>query len=166
MIFNAAQLLRERPGATRSYDLEPEFPVHRGHVELLRVPKGVLVTADIDVILEAECSRCLVAFGYPARLHIEEVFYQQVDVDTGMRIESGAQPGDFLIGLDHTIDITEAVRQYSVMAAAMQPLCRPDCPGLCPECGQALRTGACGWDRTHLDPRWSVLAALRHPLDG
>ncbi|MCS7294345.1 MAG: DUF177 domain-containing protein [Chloroflexota bacterium] len=166
MIFKAAQLLRERPGATRSYDLEPEFPVHRGHVELLRVPKGVLVTADIDVILEAECSRCLVAFGYPARLHIEEVFYQQVDVDTGMRIESGAQPGDFLIGLDHTIDITEAVRQYSVMAAAMQPLCRPDCPGLCPECGQDLSMGDCGCDRTHLDPRWSVLAALKQRLDG
>ncbi len=164
MIFNASQLLREHPGSTREYDLDPEPPVHRGHVVLMRTPQGVLVRGEIDVVLEAECARCLAPFGYPVRLQLEETFFQQVDVETGMRIDTGAQEGDFLIGLDHTIDIREAVRQYSVMAAAMQPLCRPDCPGLCPECGQDLTVEHCGCDRTPIDPRWSALAVLKQRL--
>ena len=67
----------------------------------------------------------------------------------------------FRIGLDNTIDISEAVRQYSEVAAEMQPLCRPDCPGICPVCGQDLTIGDCSCDRTPVDPRWAALAALK-----
>jgi uncharacterized protein len=159
VLFNVSQLLREHVGATRRYDLEPEAPVHRGMVELIRTPAGVLVRCQAEVVIDAECSRCLVQFGYPASVTFEEVFAQQVDVLTGAKLEH--DPDDFVIGIDHSIDISEAVRQYSEMAAAMQPLCQPDCPGICVTCGRDLGLGQCGCDRAPVDPRWAALAALK-----
>jgi uncharacterized protein len=166
MQFNVSQLLRERVGSTRHHALSPEAPVHRGKVELIRTPTGVLVRCEADVILDASCSRCLAPFGYPAHVSFEEVFYQQVDVVTGARTQTEAEPESFLIDTNHTIDITEAVRQYSEMAAAMQPLCRPDCPGICPECGQDLSIATCKCDRTPVDARWGALAELRSSRNG
>lgn len=161
MEFNVAQLLREPVGSTRTPVLEPEAPVHRGRVELVRVPLGVLVRFEGDVLIEATCSRCLAPFAYPEHVAFEEIFQQQTDPVTGVRLPPPEDPEDFRISLVNTIDTREAVRQYTEMAAEMQPLCRQDCPGICPECGQDLSMGRCACDRTPIDTRWAALAALK-----
>jgi uncharacterized protein len=117
------------------------------------------------VELEAECSRCLVPFGYTAEIGFEEIYAQQVDLSTGRRVPI-EDPDAFRISLDNTIDITEAVRQYSEMAAEMQPLCRPDCPGMCPICGTDMSIAPCQCDRTPMDPRWEALVALKQRTNG
>ncbi len=166
MQFNVSLLLREPVGATRHVALEAEPPIHRGDVHLTHTPGGVLVHVRADVVLDASCSRCLAPFGYAASIDFEEIFYQQVDVATGAPLPASGEPDVFLINLNHTIDITEAVRQYSEMAAEMQPLCRPDCPGICPVCGQDLGIATCQCDRTVTDPRWAPLAALKRAQNG
>jgi uncharacterized protein len=165
MLFNVAQLLRSEVGASRQYDLEPDPPIHHGHVELIRTPGGVLVRCSARVELEAECSRCLAPFGYTAEIGFEEIYAQQVDLSTGRRVPI-EDPDAFRISLDNTIDITEAVRQYSEMAAEMQPLCRPDCPGMCPICGTDMSIAPCQCDRTPMDPRWEALVALKQRTNG
>ena len=164
MLFNVAQLLREPVGASRKYTIDPEEPVHRGTAKLTRVPSGVLVEVDADVTVDTTCSRCLAPISVPEHIHFEEIFAQQVDPVTSVRMDPEDEES-FLIDLNHTIDITEAVRQYTEMAAEMQPLCRPDCPGICPECGQDLSVAHCNCERTPVDSRWAALAALR-PTDG
>ncbi|WP_322795350.1 DUF177 domain-containing protein [Tepidiforma sp.] len=163
MRYNVAGLLKEEVGASRRYAIEPEEPIHRGRIELIRVPRGILVRCDAEVLIEAQCSRCLVPFAYPQELVFEEIYRQQVDLVDGRRIEpiEGEDEDQFLIGLENEIDISEAVRQYTEMAAAMQPLCRPDCPGLCPECGMDLSIESCQCERTPIDPRWAKLFALQ-----
>jgi uncharacterized protein len=162
MLFHVSRLLQEPVGTKRWYELQAEPPVHGGKATLTRTPTGVLVEAQVDVVLEAECSRCLTAFGYPRRVNIEEVFYQQVDVHTGTPIETEADTDNFFIDRKHTIDISEAVRQYEVMAAEMQPLCRLDCPGICAQCGRDLTESACACTGPPIDPRWQALEALKH----
>jgi uncharacterized protein len=161
MQFNVSQLLREPVGSSRRFSLLPQNPVLRGCVELIRTPGGVLVLAEAGVELQAQCSRCLATFGYTTDIAFEEVYLQQVDVHTGVRLNVQREPEDFLIDAHHTIDISEAVRQYTETAAAMQPLCRPDCPGICAECGMDLSMGNCGCGHGLADGRWSVLAALK-----
>ena len=165
MLFNVSQLLRSEVGASRRYELEPEPPVLRGRVELIRTPDGVLVRCDADVALEAECARCVAAYGYLGSIGFEEVYVSQLDPSSGKRIEP-EDPDAFLIGLDNSIDIREAVRQYSEMAAEMQPLCRPDCPGICPICGTDMSIAPCQCDRTPIDPRWEALVALKRKSNG
>ena len=165
MLFNVSQLLREETGASRRYDLDPEGVVHSGKVELIRLPAGILVECTATVELEAECARCLTPFCYLHDIQFDEIYAQQVDPVSGKKLEVD-DPEAFLIGMDHTIDITEAVRQYSEMAAEMQPLCRPDCPGICPVCGTDMSTAPCQCDRTPIDPRWQALVALKRKTNG
>jgi uncharacterized protein len=170
MLFNVATLLQSPVGEFRRYSLPADPPVHHGRVTLTRTPHGVLVQMQATVIIDTSCSRCLVPFGYPADIEMEEVFRQQVDPSTGRHIApedaEEAEEDSFQIGLDHVIDTTEAVRQYVLMAMAMQPLCRPDCPGICAQCGTDLNLSMCDCDRTPTDPRWSALAALKQTIHG
>lgn len=161
MLFNVSQLLREPVGSTRSYTLDPEEPVHRGSARLTRVPNGVLVEVDADVTVDTACSRCLAPISTPEHIHFEEIYAQQVDPATGQRAPAPEDAESFLIDLNHTIDMTEAVRQYTELAAEMQPLCRPECPGICPECGQDLSLAHCSCEGTPVDHRWAALAELR-----
>lgn len=165
MLFNVSQLLREEVGASRRYDLEPEANLHHGQVELIRMPGGILVRCRARVELEAECSRCLTPFGYLADISFEEIYAQQIDLASGRKIVLDDRDS-FLIGMDNTIDISDAVRQYSELAAEMQPLCRPDCPGICPVCGTDLSIAPCQCDRTPIDPRWEALVALKQKPNG
>jgi uncharacterized protein len=163
MQFHVAGLLHESVGASRHFALEPAPPVLTGAVDLTRLPGGILVRFEGVVTVEGECSRCLDPLRYTTEVEFDEIFVQQVDVSTGAKVETemSDDPEAFRVGLDHTIDITEAVRQYTEMAAAMQPLCRPECPGLCSVCGQDLAVGACSCDRTPADSRWAALADLK-----
>lgn len=159
--FNVAQLLRDPVGSERRFVLEGAELAEPGSVALTRIPGGVLARAHLLLRATAECSRCLRAFDTTTRVEFEEVYYQRVDVVTGEPVARPDDPDAFLVSAVHTVDISEAVRQYTEMAAAMQPLCRPDCPGLCPVCGQDLQGGDCGCDREATDPRWAALAALK-----
>lgn len=164
MIFNVSQLLRQEVGASRRYVLEPDGPIRQGRVEMIRTPGGVLVRCDAEVGVDALCSRCLAPFGYEEELSFEEIYVQQIDPISGRKLE--AEPDAFVIDAANTIDIREAVRQYSDMAAEMQPLCRPDCPGICPVCGTDMSIAPCQCDRTPIDPRWQALVALKRKTNG
>jgi len=69
-------------------------------------------------------------------------------------------PDAFQIDENHLLDLTEAIRQYREVATEMQPLCRPDCRGLCPICGADLNAGDCGCNAGAIDARWAGLAEL------
>ena len=54
------------------------------------------------------------------------------------------------------IDLEPALRDAVVLALPLQPLCRDDCPGLCPECGARLADDP-GHAHDAVDPRWAAL---------
>ena len=57
------------------------------------------------------------------------------------------------------LDLEQPLRDAVVLALPLAPLCRDDCPGLCPECGARLADDpAHSHDAT--DPRWAALAGL------
>ena len=57
------------------------------------------------------------------------------------------------------LDLREALREELLLAVAQFVECRPDCRGLCPECGANLNAGPCGC-RPERDPRWEALSDL------
>jgi uncharacterized protein len=69
-------------------------------------------------------------------------------------------PGCFTIDEHHILDLTEAIRQYTVLAVPMKPLCNENCAGLCPSCGQNLNQGECGCPSPDTDPRWANLRRI------
>jgi uncharacterized protein len=135
-----------------------------GTVEVIRTNKGLLVRVQVSGQGHGQCARCLADLDYPVSLRFEEEFLPVADVFTGapLRIPEGAD--NFLIGADFVLDLHEPLRQYALMAEPLNPLCRPDCAGLCPECGRDLNQGPCGC-RPRIDSRWEALRALAARLD-
>lgn len=167
MEFNVAQLLREPVGARRDYEVAETCTVEgggpvmlRGTVELLRTDAGILAIAQLTTRLETTCSRCLDVARSPLVLSIEEEYYPTIDVVSGAPLPPPDEPTPFLIDQHHILDLCEAVRQQIILAEPMQPLCRPDCAGLCPDCGENLNAGPCGCPPVDVDARWAALREL------
>jgi uncharacterized protein len=63
---------------------------------------------------------------------------------------------------DDVLDLRDWAHDALVLALPTQVLCRADCAGLCPVCGEDLNTA--GPDHAHErepDPRWAKLSELR-----
>lgn len=171
MQFNVSTLLREPVGSTRVADVERE-PVQvpaagyasavSGRVRLMRTQRGVLAHADLETHPTLECARCLTAFQASIRLVIDEEFVPLRDPTTGETVE--ADPDEFRIDERNHLDLSEAVRQYEEAALPIQPVCREDCVGLCPVCGQNLNERRCDCVQPEPDGAWAGLAALAERL--
>jgi uncharacterized protein len=167
MLFNVSGLIQEGIGATREHHVQgtltsPEHGSERlsGDVGLLRTKDGVLVRAHLKLVEPETCSRCLKPLEETLSIDFEEEFKATTDVRSGQALSEPADPDAFTIDENHMLDLTEAVRQYREASAEMQPLCRPDCRGLCPRCGRDLNLGECDCDKGPVDSRWAGLAAL------
>jgi len=168
MRYNVAQLLKEAIGATRHQSIEADIatldeeirllrPV-RGQVRLLRTDAGILVQGRVQTEVELVCSRCLASFALPLEVTLEEEFRPSVDIATGKKIPRGAEDAALVIDEQHILDLWELIRQQLLLALPMHPLCRPDCAGLCSQCGKNLNEGPCECAE-EMDPRWAVLQA-------
>ena len=169
MIFNVAQLLKEAVGATRTYelheeaDLLPDVPAiapYAGSVRLVRLNQSVLVTAQVDTRVRLSCSRCLGTVEQPLHIEFTEEFRPTIDIATGSTLPTPEDQDTFVIDERHTLDLTEAVRQYALINLPLVALCREDCAGLCPVCGQDLNVGRCECQKEAGDPRLAALAEL------
>jgi len=169
MEINVAQLLREPIGSVRDYDISKVMDITdggpkslvQGHIRLMRTNRSILVKGTFNTVVELTCSRCLSRFEYPLKINIEEEYYPTADVTTGAPAPLPDEPGAFTIDENHILDLTEAVRQYALLAIPMKPLCKETCAGLCPICGKNLNDGPCGCLTRVADPRWAVLSKLK-----
>jgi uncharacterized protein len=59
------------------------------------------------------------------------------------------------------LDLSAWARDALVLAVPDQILCRPDCAGLCPECGENLNEHPDHAHERAPDPRWAALRELR-----
>ena len=119
------------------------------------VSEGVLVTGSAVAPLTGECARCLDPVSSTLEVNLQELYVYQPGPGEGEDDdEERFLDGDLL-------DTEPAFRDAVVLAMPLSPLCREDCPGLCPECG--ARLAEAGPDHGHgedVDPRWAALRRL------
>lgn len=119
------------------------------------VAEGVLVSGQAAAVAEGTCSRCLVDIRVPIVADFRELFAYP----DSMTAET-TDPDEVPRLVDETADLTALIHDELVLAMPAIPVCRPDCPGLCPVCGE--RMDVVGRDHRHetMDPRWAALAGL------
>lgn len=170
MQINVSQLLQEPIGSTREYEINAvdeiiddskEYNV-RGKCQLMRTQRSILVKCDLEAEVELTCSRCLSRFRHPLKIKFEEEYLPTVDIHSGAPLPAPEETSSFTIDERHTLDLTEAVHQYSLMAVPMKALCDEHCAGLCQKCGQNLNLGKCDCPVEDIDPRWSKLTRLQN----
>jgi DUF177 domain-containing protein len=113
------------------------------------VVEGVLVSGTAAVTVTGECARCLDPISWDETVGLTELFLH----------EPGPADEDLPLLDGDLLDLRQVVRDAVVLALPLAPLCRPDCPGLCSDCGARLAD-----DPTHshetIDARWAGLAGL------
>ena len=159
--FNFGYLV-EAPLGTSS-DIEIDYPTMRledmvlrplqGQFRATRTSEGVLIQGQFQTVVQAECMRCLDEAVLPIHTQTEEIFYYPAHT-------APAGDGDYVVHDDGNADLGPMVRELTLLAMPMQVLCKPDCLGLCPECGQNLNHGRCACEPDDIDPRLAVLKTL------
>lgn len=81
------------------------------------------------------------------------------EVGTGASFDLASADEELFDG--RTIDTTGLFREQLLLNLPMGLVCREDCKGLCPICGEQLNQRECGCDRHPMDPRWEALRAIK-----
>ncbi len=124
------------------------------------VSEGVLVSGVVSAPTAGECARCLQPLTGDIEVELTELFaYPDSATD--------ASTDDDEIGrvVDDLVDLEQAIVDAVGLALPLAPLCEPDCPGLCPDCGVVLSTAEPGHHHDKIDPRWAKLAGMLEPQD-
>lgn len=161
--FNVGFLLVQGAGHQKDIDLDlPRVRVSDdldldylcGPLRFSRNSRGILVQADLDASVAVECSRCLAVSMVPIRLEIEELFAYPASDESDYAVEETG-----------VLDLAPLLREETILATPMGVVCRPDCAGLCPVCGQNLNEGPCECERDDVDPRLAILRSLKEDKD-
>jgi len=120
-------LILEEEFVPGTLDLETDIIGFRCPVkvraEVSRITNAVSVFARLNAKLETSCSRCLKDF----QIYLEKNIELNYPVDNS----------------EPTIDLDPDIREEIILDYPLKPLCKPDCKGLCPRCGQNLNEGGC-----------------------
>lgn len=128
-------------------------------VRLESVIDGVLLTGTARVHVEGECSRCLDPVSASQDIEFQELFLYPT-TDSRGRLTHEEQPDEELPTLeDDLLDLEPTLRDAVVLALPIAPVCRVDCPGLCPQCGFRLAEDL-EHQHDQVDPRWAALQAM------
>jgi len=165
MTFFDLRRAKLRPGEEHREQLEVELPAFEfGGQRYLPVPEqvpallavaravtGTVFRLEFTARLHGPCYRCLGDAVLDVPIRATE--YQASSPDD----EELRTP--YLV--DSRLDVSAWARDAVALALPDKILCRPDCAGLCPECGKNLNDEPHTHEETAVDPRWAALEALR-----
>jgi uncharacterized protein len=164
MQINVAQLLKESVGSNRSYQLDKSIGADdissvKGDLTLTRTKSGIIVNGEMTANVTGICSRCLKQIDYKIDYTFTEEFSPHIDTPKDQNLPG--EPDCPTIDDSHVLDLSEIIRQYTVLTMPVKPLCRSDCAGICPSCGHDLNHGHCKCPPQASDQRWAKPVRLR-----
>ncbi len=127
----------------------------------------VYVTGTLSGTARRQCVRCLTEYEDALRLPIVGEFHPE----TELKSRPAGREGSERTGVDESddcyayagevIELGEMLREHLLLATPMQPLCREECLGLCPVCGQELNVRRCDCREEQIQSPFAVLKKLR-----
>jgi uncharacterized protein len=143
----------------------------KGQAELIIEHRGshnhindIRVRADYHGDLEVLCARCVDPVGVPVVGEFDLIFRpESADAESGERAIT-ADETEIGYYSENGLLLEDVVREQVLLSLPSRTLCKPDCKGLCPRCGQNLNAGSCNCGDAPADPRWNALAGLADKL--
>ena len=161
------------PGALEyTPDLRQTSPLPvKGRAELIVERRGshdfvndIRLRANYRGDFEVLCARCVEPIPLPLSGDFDLLFRPEA---------ADAVSGEHAITTDEAeigyygqsgLLLEDVVREQVLLSLPSRSLCKADCKGLCPRCGQNLNTASCSCDQAPADPRWNALAGLADKL--
>ncbi|MFH0905591.1 MAG: DUF177 domain-containing protein [bacterium] len=139
MKIDVGKLLDDAPGAIAEHQLDDTLPlpdrgeaVAQGTVRLNRLDRSVLAHFDITANVNLNCDKCLESFRHQLPLSFDREYLLAPSIDPEALFVDGK-----------ILDTDPAVAQEILISLPLQAVCKPDCQGLCQECGINLNTTNC-----------------------
>jgi len=132
-------------------------------IEIARTGGTLRARGAIRTEAERTCGRCLAPFREVLEAALDEALKVEGDKVRVFDIDYEGDPG-FLPGPPGAFFLDELVREEILVASPMQPLCRPDCRGICPACGADRNKRDCGCRIEEGHPAWEALRNLSRNL--
>ncbi len=148
--------------STRVLDREPllEISPVRLEGEISRIEKGFTFDARIAYGGRLECSRCLASYPFETREDFSLILTKRAAA-AGKEVSLEGEDFDACFYDEPVVSVAPIAEERIQMAVPMKPLCREDCRGLCPRCGEDWNVADCGCALESADPRWEVLRDLK-----
>lgn len=132
-----------------------------GSAELVSESLGDFrIKGRLSVEMEADCDRCL----EPARLPIQadfDLYYEPMNrLERAEEVQIRTREADVGFYEGEGLELKEILRERVLLALPMQRICREDCKGICPVCGQNRNQQDCGCQPKPVDNRWAALEQL------
>jgi len=126
--------------------------------------QDIRLKGKLSTRLELTCARCLEPVTQDVQRDFD-LLYRPLGVDagkeelsvTGVEADIGYYQGGGL-------QLEDAVGEQVLLSVPVKALCREDCKGLCPRCGQNLNEAQCSCAVAPADPRWSALRDIRSKI--
>ena len=115
----------------------------------------VIVRGDARGTVRQECRRCLDGVESPFHSELTTVFDSDVSGDEDDGGVYAFEPEG------SELDVSEAVREETLLAVNPYVMCNPECKGICPTCGANLNEASCDCAEEEIDPRWLALRDLK-----
>jgi uncharacterized protein len=129
-------------------------------LRLDRQQRDVYVHGAFEGAITLLCSRCMT----PARVPVDSklaVLYVPRGRDVDDIDQSQLDAPDVFTYDDEIVDLAEMLREETLLALPMAPLCDDACKGLCPSCGKDWNQGTCDCSQVVKDDRWAVLKRVK-----
>jgi len=157
-IFSIEEVLNIPAGQLDEWELTEPIT---GFVRATNARRSMVISGKAKTAVKLQCSRCLCDYSQPLDLVLDvtlplSTFNKQLGAaavavdedDDGLEL---TQEDINALFKEQNLDVTELIRQAIVLGQPIQPLCRPDCPGL-PEISE--------YREETIDPRLEALRDL------
>jgi uncharacterized protein len=121
----------------------------------------IRVQGHLHAGLEGDCDRCLEPIGLVVDTPFD-VNYRPArfaNPDAG-EVEIAKSESDIAFYDGEGIELDEVLREQMMLSLPMQRLCRKDCRGICPVCGQNRNLADCDCHVKPADDRWAALKQI------
>ena len=109
--------------------LEPDLNLKHltGKARISRTSQGLLLQAELQAVINADCVRCLSNIDQQLSTEFTELY--------AFSLRTASEP-ELILPEDGYIDLGPLVREFLVLEIPINPLCHPDCHGICAMCGE------------------------------
>ncbi len=118
--------------------------ITKAKIDLSR--KALGISADFNILFSVGlvCARCLTAFTkeFDENLHLDYIAGKDPLLSLD-RVELKSGDIDRVYYTGSNIDLGIGIREAIILVIPARPLCKQDCSGLCPICGQNLNNKKC-----------------------
>jgi uncharacterized protein len=163
--LNVGFLIHQSVGSSRDFhfdlpslSIEPDLNIDnlQGTARITRTPQGLLVQAELQAVIRSQCVRCLTNTDQQLNADFTELYAFSL---------RNSSESELILPEDGFIDLGPLVREYLVLEIPINPLCHPDCSGICAMCGEPQGADFHVHEVETGDPRLAVLKDLLNNQD-